>query len=64
MLTLPTEFAILLTTFAPLFTKRLWHHVQVLLVGAILAPGKRTATATLRVMGLAEAKASNRIIVS
>jgi hypothetical protein len=57
MLTLPKEFAILLTTFAPLFTKRLWHHVQVLLVGAILAPGKRTVTAALRVMGLAEAKA-------
>jgi hypothetical protein len=49
--------AIVRTTFAPLFTKRLWHHVQVLLVGAMLAPGKRTVTAALRVMGLAEAKA-------
>ena len=45
-----------MTTFAPLFTKRVWHHVQVLLVGAILAPGKRTVTAALRVMGLAHAK--------
>jgi hypothetical protein len=56
MLTLPKEFAILLTTFAPLFTRRVWHHVQVLMVGAILAPGKRTVTAALRVMGLAHAK--------
>lgn len=45
-----------MTTFAPLFTKRVWHHVQVLLVGAILSPGKRTVTAVLRVMGLAHAK--------
>jgi DDE superfamily endonuclease len=57
MLTLHKELAILLTTCAPLFTKRRWHHVQVLLVGAMLAPGKRTVTAALRVMGLAEAKA-------
>ena len=56
MLTLPKAFAILLTTFAPLFTRRVWHHVQVLMVGAILAPGKRTVTAALRVMGLAHAK--------
>lgn len=56
MLMVPKEFAILMTTFAPLFTKRVWQHVQVLLVGAILAPGKRTITAVLRVMGLAHAK--------
>jgi DDE superfamily endonuclease len=56
MLTLPKEFATLMTTFAPLFTKRVWQHVQVVLVGAILAPGKRTVTAALRVMGLAHAK--------
>jgi DDE superfamily endonuclease len=56
MLAMPTEFANLMTTFAPLFTKRVWQHVQVLLVGAILAPGKRTITAVLRVMGLAHAK--------
>jgi hypothetical protein len=49
----PKEFASVVTIFAPLFTKRVWQHVQVLLVGAILAPGKRTVTAALRVMGLA-----------
>jgi hypothetical protein len=54
MLLVPREFASSLTTFAPLFTTRAWQHVQVLLVGAILAPGKRTITAALRVMGLAQ----------
>jgi DDE superfamily endonuclease len=56
MLVEPKEPANLMTTFAPLFTKRVWHHVQVLLVGALLSPGKRTITAVLRVMGLAHAK--------
>jgi hypothetical protein len=56
MLPLCKEFSILLTSFAPLFTKRVWHHGQVLRVGAMLAPGKRTLTAALRVMGLAPAK--------
>jgi hypothetical protein len=56
MRTWPKEFATLMATFAPLFTKRVWHHVQVLLVGALLAPGKRAITAALRVMGLAHVK--------
>jgi hypothetical protein len=38
--------------FAPLFSHRVWPHAQVLLTGAILAPGKRTVSALLRVMGL------------
>ena len=56
MLTVPKEFAILMTTFSSLFTKRVWQHVQVLMIGAILSPGQRTVTAALRVMGLAQAK--------
>src|SRR5215468_5958678 len=28
-----------------------WQHVQVLLTGAVLAPGKRTVTAILQIMG-------------
>lgn len=52
MLTLPSELTSLIVAFAPLFSKPVWQHVQVLLVGAILAPGKRTVTAALRVMGL------------
>ena len=54
MLTLPREFASLMLAFAPLFSHRVFTSVQVLLVGAILAPGKRTITAILRVMGLSQ----------
>ncbi len=56
MLTLPVEFTSLMITFAPLFSWRVWQHAQVLAVGAILAPGKRTVTATLRVMGLSQSQ--------
>lgn len=52
MLTLPSELTSLIVAFAPLFSKPVWRHVQVLLIGAILAPGKRTVTAALRVCGL------------
>jgi hypothetical protein len=40
--------------FAPRFSKRVWEHVQVLVVGALLAPGQRTVTTVLRVMGLSQ----------
>jgi hypothetical protein len=50
----------LLAPFTPLFSKRLWCHVQVLLLGAILTPAQRTVTAALRVMGLAEIKQFHR----
>src|SRR5215208_7187095 len=43
-----------LAPFAPLFSKRVWGHVQVLLAGTILAPGKRTVTSALRAVGLEE----------
>ena len=54
MLTLPAELSPLIVEFAPLFSKPVWEHAQVLLVGAILAPGKRTVTACLRMMGLSQ----------
>jgi hypothetical protein len=41
-------------------TTRAWHHVQVLRIGAMLAPGKRTVTAALRVMGLAHTQSLQR----
>jgi hypothetical protein len=52
MSTLPTGFAQLTLAFAPLFSKRVFQRVKVLLFGAILAIGKRTVTSVLRVMGL------------
>lgn len=43
----------LLTVFAPVFYEvTTWYKVEVLVVGAILAPGKRTVSAILRTMGL------------
>ncbi len=42
----------LLQTFAPLFSERVWPFAQELLLGAILAPGKRTVSSILRVLGL------------
>jgi len=51
---LSTDDLTLIAAFAPVFSRRVWRHVQVLLVGAILAPGRRTVTALLRVMGLSE----------
>lgn len=44
----------LLDCFAPLFSWRIWQRVTMLVVGTILAPGKRTVTACLRVMGLSD----------
>jgi hypothetical protein len=39
------------TPFRPLFHYAIWVKGQILFTGAILATGKRTGTATLRVMG-------------
>jgi len=52
MLTLSAEFTAILSAFCPLFSFRVWAYAQVLLIGAILAPGKRTVSSALRVMGL------------
>jgi hypothetical protein len=54
MLTLPEKYGTLIAAFAPVFTKRLWSHIRVLLVGSILASGQRTVAAVLRVMGLGD----------
>src|SRR3954471_3416595 len=51
---LSCDFAPLLLAFAPLFGPSVWCQAQVLLAGAILAPGKRTVTAVLRIMGLSQ----------
>jgi DDE superfamily endonuclease len=51
---LPTELAFVILAFRPLFSHRIWESARVLLLGAILAPGKRTVTSALRVMGLTD----------
>src|SRR6266705_969558 len=50
---LPEAIILVLAPFVPLFSHRVCLHAQLLLLGAILAPGARTVTAALRVMGLA-----------
>src|SRR5919197_3983103 len=54
MLAIPVALIRLIVRCAPVFSKRVWAHAQVLVVGALLAPGKRTVTAVLRVMGLSQ----------
>src|ERR1051325_11850419 len=49
---LPSRFATLIVHFAPLFYHRSWRHAEVLLIGAILAPGRRTVASLLRICGL------------
>ena len=56
MFPLPAEIIPLLANFAPCFDKRVWDHAVILLIGAILTPGKRTVTAALRIMGLSDEK--------
>jgi hypothetical protein len=53
MLLLPADIIALLTPFAPVFSRRVWRHVPVLVVGAILAPGRRMSSSALRTVGLA-----------
>jgi DDE superfamily endonuclease len=50
---LPARFAAVVLAFAPLLGERSWRHAEVLLIGAILAPGQRTVTNILRITGLA-----------
>lgn len=49
---MPSEYTTILTSFARLFSKRIWQHARILLIGAILTPGQRTVAAVLRIMGL------------
>jgi hypothetical protein len=60
MRTLPTMMIRVLAPFAPLFSERVFEHVQVLVAGAILAPGKRTVSSALRAMGLDQRKTFHR----
>jgi hypothetical protein len=50
--TLPTTMVQVLAPFVPLFSGRVWQHVQLLVAGAILAAGKRTVASALRAVDL------------
>lgn len=56
MLTLPKRIIHVLYHFETVLSERVWQWAKVLLIGAILAPGERTVTAILRVMGCSDEK--------
>jgi DDE superfamily endonuclease len=60
MPTLPAMMIRALAPFAPLFSKSVFQHVQVLVAGAILTPGGRTVSSALRAMGLDQHKRFHR----
>jgi DDE superfamily endonuclease len=49
---LPKGIIHILRHFEEIFSERVWEWAKVLVIGAILAPGERTVTAILRVIGL------------
>src|SRR5271169_3491628 len=48
---LPERLLLRLADLSKLFTRPTWQNVLLLVAGAILAPGKRTVTAALRILG-------------
>ena len=52
MLPMPQEMMKVILPFVTLFSESVWDYAQILMMGAILAPGKRTVSAALTVMGL------------
>ena len=52
LLSLLPLFASVFSAFAPLFSHGVWRQTQMLLPGAMLAPGQRTVTSGLRIIGL------------
>jgi DDE superfamily endonuclease len=56
----PAKMIRLLAPFVPLFSRRVWQNAQVLLMGAILTPGRRTVSSALRAVGLCQQKQFHR----
>ena len=54
MPTLPNAIVPVLNSFATLFRRPTWLKAQILLVGAILATGQRTAASAFRVTGISD----------
>ena len=54
MFALPEDIIPIIAAFSPLFSARVWPQAQVLLLGAILTPGKRTVSAVLRTLSLSQ----------
>lgn len=56
MITIPEEFSKQISAFAPLFSKKVFEHAKVLLMGCLLVVGRRTVCSALRAVGLSQEK--------
>lgn len=56
MMTIPEEFSKQISAFAPMFSKKVFEHVKILLMGSLLVVGRRTVCGALRAMGLGHKK--------
>ena len=54
MPTLPAVMVTLLLPFEHLFDPRTWRKAQLLAMGAILSPGKRTVSSALNILGIGQ----------
>ena len=54
MPTLPAVIVTLLLPFEHLFDPRTWRKAQLLAMGAILSPGKRTVSSALNILGIGQ----------
>ena len=54
MPTLPEVIVTMLLPFEHLFDPRTWRKAQLLVVGAILSPGKRTVSSALNILGVGQ----------
>lgn len=55
-MTIPKEFSKQISAFAPMFSRKVFKHVQTLLMGTLLVVGRRTVCSALRVIGLEHKK--------
>lgn len=56
MITIPEEFSKQISVFAPMFTKKVFRHIETLVMGSLLVVGRRTVCSALRAMGLEHEK--------
>lgn len=52
MINLPEEFSKQISVFAPLFSKKVFEHAKILIIGCLLSVGKRTVCGCLRTLGM------------
>jgi hypothetical protein len=60
-MSLPEPIIALLASFQPVFTTPTWQKMLVLLIGTLLARGRRTVTVALRQMGLEQSPQASQI---